>query len=231
MSPLSTPRHLPDALGAIEAGKHVLVEKPLALNASEARQLKEAARRKGVFLMEAFWTAFLPKFDIIRQLLADGALGSVRTVIADHGEWFPPEHRIMRSELVGGPMLDLGIYPVAFATLVLGRPDRVMAIGEDAPSGVNGQLQSCFLIQAGRSPSCTPQYSAVRQETPLSPVRMECSPFLAAFIRRALFTVTANDLTTRLIFDEPRNQYKRSIWLRMSRTIDWSHQFERSRTA
>ena len=85
------PRHLPDALAAIEAGKHVLVEKPLALNASEARRLKEAARRKGVFLMEAFWSAFLPKFDIIRQLLADGALGSLRTVIADHGEWFPPE--------------------------------------------------------------------------------------------------------------------------------------------
>ena len=119
------PRHLPDALAAIEAGKHVLVEKPLALNASEARQLKEAARRKGVFLMEAFWSVFLPKFDVIRQLLADGALGSVRTVIADHGEWFPPEHRIMRSELAGGPMLDLGTYPVAFATLVLGRPDRV----------------------------------------------------------------------------------------------------------
>ena len=136
------PRHLPDALAAIEAGKHVLVEKPLALNASEARQLKGAARRKGVFLMEAFWSAFLPKFDVIRQLLADGALGSVRTVIADHGEWFPPEHRIMRSELAGGPMLDLGTYPVAFATLVLGRPDRVMALGEDAPSGVNGDGDS-----------------------------------------------------------------------------------------
>jgi hypothetical protein len=110
------PQHLPDALAAIEAGKHVLVEKPLAINASEARQLKEAARRKNVFLMEAFWSAFLPKFDIIRQLLADGALGSVRTVIADHGESFPPEHRIMRSELAGGPMLDLRTYPVAFAT-------------------------------------------------------------------------------------------------------------------
>jgi predicted dehydrogenase len=180
------PRHLPDALAAIEAGKHVLVEKPLALNASEARRLKEAARRKGVFLMEAFWSAFLPKFDVIRQLLADGALGSVRTVIADHGEWFPPEHRIMRSELAGGPMLDLGTYPVAFATQVLGRPDCVMATGEDAPSGVNGQLQSCFLIQAGRSPSCTPQYSAIHRETPLSPVRMECLPFPAAFIPQAL---------------------------------------------
>jgi predicted dehydrogenase len=97
------PRHLPDALAAIEAGKHVLVEKPLALNASQARELAHAARRKGVFLMEAYWTAFLPKFDVIRQLLDDGALGSVRTVIADHGEWFGPDHRIMRSRTCRRP--------------------------------------------------------------------------------------------------------------------------------
>ena len=145
-------RHLPDALAAIDAGKHVLVEKPLALNAAEGRRLRDAARDRGVFLMEAYWADFLPKFDVIRQLLADGALGEVRTVVADHGEWFGPEHRIMRADLAGGPMLDLGTYPVALATKVLGRPERVLAIGEGAPSGVNGQC-AMLLSHAGGAQS------------------------------------------------------------------------------
>jgi predicted dehydrogenase len=201
------PRHLPDALAAIEAGKHVLVEKPLALNATEARRLKEAARRKGVFLMEAFWSAFLPKFDVIRQLLADGALGSVRTVIADHGEWFPPEHRIIRSELAGGPMLDLGTYPVAFATLVLGRPDRVMAIGEKAPSGVNGQASIMFSHPGGAQ---SVLHTTILSHTPGDAVVSGTDGMLTIpgrFYTPGPFTITANDLTTRLIFDEPRNQY------------------------
>jgi predicted dehydrogenase len=201
------PRHLPDALAAIEAGKHVLVEKPLALNASEARRLKEAARRKGVFLMEAFWSAFLPKFDVIRQLLADGALGRVRTVIADHGEWFPPEHRIMRSELAGGPMLDLGTYPVAFATLALGGPDRVIAIGEDAPSGVNGQASIMFSHPGGAQ---SVLHTTILSHTPGDAVVSGTDGMLSIpgrFYSPGPFTLTANDLTTRLVFDEPRNHY------------------------
>ena len=71
---VATPHHLhlPHALLAIEAGKHVLVEKPVGLDAGEARQIGEAAARAGVFCMEAMWTLFLPRFDVVRQLLADG---------------------------------------------------------------------------------------------------------------------------------------------------------------
>ena len=82
--------HHPCARLALDAGKHTLVEKPLALNAAQVRDLAAAARRSGVFCMEAMWTLFLPKYDVLRRLLADGALGSVRTVVADHGEHFGP---------------------------------------------------------------------------------------------------------------------------------------------
>jgi predicted dehydrogenase len=201
------PRHLPDALAAIEAGKHVLVEKPLALNASEARELALAARRKGVFLMEAYWTAFLPKFDVIRQLLDDGALGSIRTVIADHGEWFGQDHRIMRPELAGGPMLDLGTYPLAFATGVLGRPERIIASGEDAPSRVNGQA-SILLSYPGGAAGVL--HTTILSHTPGDAIVSGTQGMLTIpgrFYTPGPFTVTANDLTTKLVFDEPRNQY------------------------
>jgi predicted dehydrogenase len=144
--------HRPCALLAIEAGRHTLVEKPLALNATEVEELAAAARDHGVFLMEALWTVFLPKFDVLRQVLADGLLGEVRSVLADNGEHFGPEHRIMRADLAGGPLLDLGTYPVALATMVLGPAERVLASGQPAPSGVNGQA-SILVSHAGGAQS------------------------------------------------------------------------------
>ena len=140
------------ALLAIEAGRHTLVEKPLALNAAEVEELAAAARDNGVFLMEALWTVFLPKFDVLRQVLAGGLLGEVRSVLADIGEHFGPEHRIMRADLAGGPLLDLGTYPVALATMVLGPAQRVLASGQPAPSGVNGQA-SVLATHAGGAQS------------------------------------------------------------------------------
>src|SRR6478735_7549266 len=102
------PSHRDNAVDALNAGKHVLVEKPLAVDAAGARDIADAAARANCFVGEAMWTKFLPKFDVIRQLLDDGALGEVRTVIADHGEFFTPDHRIWNAELASGPLLDLG---------------------------------------------------------------------------------------------------------------------------
>jgi predicted dehydrogenase len=133
------PAHHPCARLTLEAGKHTLVEKPLALNAAQATEIARLAADRGRFCAEALWTFFLPKFDIVRQLLADGALGEVRTVQADHGEHFTAEHRILRADLAGGPLLDLGTYPVSLATWVLGPPQRVVAVGQPHPAGVNGQ--------------------------------------------------------------------------------------------
>jgi predicted dehydrogenase len=135
--------HHRHALLALDAGKHVLVEKPIGLNAAEAAEIAERATERGVFCAEALWTFFLPRFDVVRQLLDDGVLGDVRTLMADHGEWFPDTHRILRHDLAGGALLDLGTYPLAFASWVLGEPERIVAVGQDVPGGeVHGQVSA-----------------------------------------------------------------------------------------
>ncbi len=134
---------------ALEAGKHVLIEKPIAINAKLARDIARVAGECGRFCMEAMWTFFLPKFEVIGRIIADGWLGGIRTVIADHGEFFTPDHRIMRPDLAGGPLLDLGVYPAALVTRLLGSPERLSAYGQPAPSGVNGQLAVALEHQGG----------------------------------------------------------------------------------
>jgi predicted dehydrogenase len=149
--------HLPHALLAISAGKHVLIEKPVGLDAAEATAIGEAAAAAGVFCMEAMWTLFLPKFDVARQVLEQGWLGPVRSVLADMGEWFEQDHRIMRADLAGGPLLDLGTYPITFATWAIGAPDQVAAVATPAPNGINGQLSIALATATGATASlqCT----------------------------------------------------------------------------
>jgi predicted dehydrogenase len=143
------PAHHPCATLALEAGKHVLVEKPLALNAAQAADIARLAADRGRFCAEALWTFFLPRFDVVRQLLEAGTLGEVRTVLADHGEHFTAGHRILRADLAGGPLLDLGTYPVSLATWVLGAPERVLAAGQPHPAGVNGQAAAVLCDARG----------------------------------------------------------------------------------
>ncbi|WP_329068955.1 Gfo/Idh/MocA family protein [Amycolatopsis sp. NBC_01480] len=133
------PLHHANALLALEAGKPVLVEKPFTMNAAEARELVAVARERGLFLMEAMWTRFLPHVRRIRELLGD--LGDLVTVIADHGQWFAedPAFRLFAPELGGGALLDLGIYPVSFASMVLGAPNRVVSLSDPAFTGVDAQ--------------------------------------------------------------------------------------------
>jgi predicted dehydrogenase len=135
--------HHQHALLALDAGKHVLVEKPIALNAAQATEIAARAAERGVYCAEALWTFYLPRYDVIRQLLDDGVLGDVRTLLANHGEWFPDTHRILRHDLAGGALLDLGTYPLAVASWVLGEPEQVVAIVQDVPGGeVHGQVSA-----------------------------------------------------------------------------------------
>lgn len=137
--------HFPDAMQVLQAGKHVLIEKPLALNAQEGRALQEEARARGLFCLEGMWCDFTPKYDVLRQLLANGDLGELHTLIADHGEFFTPEHRIFNADLAGGPMLDLGSYLISFSIGVAGAtPATIVAYGQPAPGGVNGQASMLF---------------------------------------------------------------------------------------
>jgi predicted dehydrogenase len=141
--------HHAAALLAIEAGKHVLVEKPLGLNADQARDIAGRAEAAGVFAGEAMWTFFLPKFDVIRQILDAGTLGTITTVVAEYGEHFDPSHRIFNPDLAGGPLLDLGTYPLALVTEVLGSPQQLAAMGQPHQSGVNAQLSAMMTFDGG----------------------------------------------------------------------------------
>ena len=136
--------HRDNALLAIAAGKHVLIEKAFTRNLAEATEVVEAARAAGVVAMEAMWTRFLPHMDVVRQVLADGLLGEIETVFADHGQWFPrdPDFRLFDPGKAGGAMLDLGVYPVSFAHFALGTPGAALATGTKAFTGVDRQISA-----------------------------------------------------------------------------------------
>jgi len=141
--------HRAGALLAIDAGKHVLVEKPLGLDAAQAEEVAAAAAAAGVFCMEAMWTLLLPRLDVVRQVLEQGLLGDVRTVLADHGERFDPPHRILDPAMAGGSLLGLGSYLTALATWTLGPAKDVYATGELTPGGVNGQAAMILTHEGG----------------------------------------------------------------------------------
>jgi predicted dehydrogenase len=136
--------HHAHALLAIGAGKHVLVEKAFTRNAAEAREVIAAGAAKDVFVQEAMWTRFLPRTDVVRQLLEDGVLGDVQAVVADHGQYMKPDpaFRLFAPELAGGALLDLGVYPVSYASFVLGKPTTIVAAGRLAFTGVDGQISA-----------------------------------------------------------------------------------------
>ena len=145
------PMHRDNAILALSAGKPVLVEKPFAMNATEATEIVTAARERGLFAMEAMWTRFLPHVAVVRDWIAQGALGEIVTVTADHGQWFAedPSFRLFAPELGGGALLDLGVYPVSFASMILGAPDRIVSISEPAFTGVDAQTSMLFGYQGG----------------------------------------------------------------------------------
>ncbi|WEO78045.1 Gfo/Idh/MocA family oxidoreductase [Cryobacterium sp. SO2] len=151
---VSTPHpfHAANASLALEAGKHVLVEKPITLNAAEARQLAALAESKNLLLLEAMWTRFLPHMGRIREILAAGTLGDVHSLIADHTQDLPddPTHRINSLALGGGALLDLGIYPVSFASALFGRPETILASATFKDTGVDAQIATIFRYPGGQ---------------------------------------------------------------------------------
>ena len=161
------PMHHAHARLALEAGKPALVEKPFTMTADEARDLVALARDQGLFLMEAMWTRFLPLMAEIRRRLGRGDLGDVVTVLADHGQWFAqdPAFRLFAPELGGGALLDLGVYPVSFASMVLGRPDRVVTLSTPAFTGVDGQTSILLGYPSGAQSVINCTSSAVSPTT------------------------------------------------------------------
>jgi len=197
--------HHDAAMLAIEAGKAVLVEKPFTMNAAEALSLVEAARARGTFLMEAMWTRFLPHIVRIRSLLAAGALGEPRTVIADHGQWFARDasHRLFAPALGGGALLDLGIYPVSFVSMVLGTPTGVTAVSDAAFTGVDATTSIVLQHDGGAHAVVTTSLEAVgtnRASVLGTEARIEIDPVWYA---PTGFSVISRDGRVVERFDEP----------------------------
>jgi predicted dehydrogenase len=133
--------HCENALDCIEHRKAVLCEKPFALNAAEAARMVRSARERGVFLMEAMWTRFLPAIAAVRTLVADGALGKIRLLVGGGGfiPGFDPRAPLFDRRLGGGALLDAGVYLVSLASMLLGSPEEIVARGVLGRSGVDEQ--------------------------------------------------------------------------------------------
>jgi predicted dehydrogenase len=154
--------HHEHARMALEAGKPVLCEKAFTLSAAQAEDLVALARERGLFLMEAMWMRCHPLVRRLQQLLGSGELGTVRQVRADLGFRVdaPPTDRLLDPELGGGALLDMGIYPLTFAHLFLGAPDRVAAAATLAPSGVDLDIALALAYESGAVASLTASMTA-----------------------------------------------------------------------
>jgi predicted dehydrogenase len=131
--------HKGDIELCLRAGKAVLCEKPLTVNAREAEEVIALARRNQVFLMEAMWTRFLPLIVRLRELLAQRVIGEVRHVMADLGSQvtFDPDSRVYSGELGGGAMLQKGVYLLSLVSMILGSPTSVKSLSVPAKTGVD----------------------------------------------------------------------------------------------
>jgi predicted dehydrogenase len=146
------PFHCENTLMCLEGGKAVLCEKPLAMNEKEVLRMISKARKKGLFLMEALWTRFLPSIVKTMELIASGELGEVRHIHSDFGikRTFDPLHRAFNKELGGGSLLDLGIYPLFLTLLLWGEPDLISAVPDIGSTGVDESLALTLKYNDGR---------------------------------------------------------------------------------
>ncbi len=200
------PSHLPDGLLTLDAGKHVLVEKPLALNARGARQLQARAAELDLYCAEAMWTLFTPKFDVIRQILDAGMLGDVRTVVVDFGEWFADDHRIMRPDLAGGPLLDLAPTRCRWRTGFWARLPKSSPAASRRPA-VNGQA-SVLMVHDGDAHSVIT--TSIFSNTPTAATIAGTEGTITIpgiYHRPGKFTVASSDQQTTLTYEEPPANY------------------------
>jgi predicted dehydrogenase len=140
------PSHKDNVIAALKAKKPVLCEKPFAVNASQAKEMVAAAKAHDVALMEAMWARFLPHYAKIREIVASGVLGQITTIHADHGQRLADQNipRLVEPSLAGGALLDLGIYPISFAHMVLGIPQTITSTAVFTDKGVDAQTSMIF---------------------------------------------------------------------------------------
>ncbi|MFC1527029.1 Gfo/Idh/MocA family protein [Candidatus Latescibacterota bacterium] len=159
--------HRDSSLLCLESGKAVLCEKPFALNAAQAAEMIAVARNRNLFLMEAMWTRFIPAVVKAREWIAAGAIGEPRLVAADFGfrAGVNPQGRLFDPALGGGALLDVGIYTISFAAMVLGsQPCRIESLATMGETGVDEQ--SAFILGYDGGEMAV-LYTAVRTSTPV----------------------------------------------------------------
>lgn len=159
------PMHVDNTLLCLNAGKHVLCEKPLALNTQQVKAMLEAARSNQRFLMEAMWMWFIPAIIKARELIDAGEIGEPNTLMADFGFYAPfdPKRRTFAPELGGGALLDIGIYPLALALFLFGKPDSISGTPVIGETGVDEQITMTLTYTDGRIANGT---STLRANTP-----------------------------------------------------------------
>jgi predicted dehydrogenase len=193
---IATPHseHREHALLALAAGKHVLVEKSFARNLAEADEVLDAARGAGLFAGEAMWSRYLPQYDVLRRTVAEGTLGEVVLVQADHGQalWPDGPQRLADPALAGGALLDLGVYPLALADDLLGELDDVAARGTLSPDGVDVTVG----VTARRGSALARMTCTMAAATP-------CTAFVAGTAARVELATTFYTPTTTLTLVGP----------------------------
>lgn len=130
----------------LNAGKHVLCEKPITINSPELEECIALAQEKNLFLMEAMWMRFIPAILEIQRLIEEDTIGDIRLIQADFSSYLPfqAEHRAFNPHLGGGALLDVGVYPIWFATFFLGMPQTVQSHAVIGESGVDEQCTMLF---------------------------------------------------------------------------------------
>lgn len=161
---IATPHtlHKDHSLLAIKAGKNVLCEKAFAINAIEVKEMIKAAQENKVFLMEAFWTRFKPKFRKALELVQNKAYGDLKFLRSDflfNGP-YDPNNRLYNIDLGGGSLLDIGIYPVFMALSFLGKPEKILASAQYSPTGTEESISIIFNYKDGALASLNSSFEA-----------------------------------------------------------------------
>ena len=159
------PFHLENSVLCLRNKKPVLCEKPFTINRAQAEELVAVSHEENVFLMEAMWSRCLPLLTRVRELVADGAIGDVRMVQADFGfrANVNPEGRLFNLARGGGGLLDVGVYTVSFASMLLGTPSNVHSTAEIGETGVDEQAAIILEHESGQMALLS---TGVRTRTP-----------------------------------------------------------------
>jgi len=191
------PAHHDNVILALNAGKPVLCEKPISVNAVQAQSMIDAAARNGVALMEAMWARFLPHYAKVREIVDSGVLGPILSIHADHGQRLADQGivRLIEPDLAGGALLDLGIYPVSFAHMILGTPAHITSQAVMTDKGVDAQTSMIFTYENGAQAVLT---TTMIEQTPCRAVVAGLNGWLEidrTFYNPAAMRVVLNDGT------------------------------------